>query len=57
MPITSSVRGIVPMNEGMPKVLSASESPLASIRTVPKSLDSRTMVENEVRRMLTAAWF
>jgi len=44
-----NVRGRMPTNEGMPAVFSASESPLASINTVAKSFDSRTMVENEVR--------
>ena len=39
----------------MPTVFSESESPLRSISTVAKSLDSRTMVENEVRSRPTAA--
>src|SRR5919197_4446002 len=48
------VRGRIPTNDGMPAVFSDSESPLASIRTVAKSLDSRTIVENDVRSSAAA---
>ncbi len=49
-----SASGSMPTKEGMPAVFSARESPLASIRTVAKSLDSRTIVENEVRSRAAA---
>ena len=40
----------------MPAVFSDSESPLASIRTVAKSLDSRTIVENDVLSLPTSGF-
>ena len=49
-----SASGSMPTKEGMPAVFSASESPFESMRTVAKSFDSRTMVENEVRSRAAA---
>ena len=49
-----NVRGRMPTKEGIPAVFSASESPLASIRPLAKSFDSRTIVENDVRRSAAA---
>jgi hypothetical protein len=49
------VRGSSPTKEGMPMEFSARLSPFASISTVAKSLDSRTMVEKEVRSSAAAA--
>src|SRR5690606_17894584 len=49
------VRGAVPINEGIPLEAWAMELPLASVITQAKSLDSRTIDENEVRTREAAA--
>src|ERR1035437_9123436 len=51
----ASVRDSVILNEGMPMVFSAIARPAASKITQAKSLDSRTVGENEVRRSVAAA--
>ena len=49
-----SASGSIPTKDGIPAVFSAKESPFASINTVAKSFDSRTMVENDVRNKAAA---
>src|ERR1700736_2333314 len=50
-----TVTGSVPMNEGMLNEDCASEWPSASSRTQAKSLDSRTIVEKDVRTSVAEA--
>ena len=49
-----SASGSIPTKDGIPAVFSAKRSPFASINTVAKSFDSRTMVENDVRNKAAA---
>ena len=49
------VRGNMQLKLAIPPVFSLMLSPFTSISTVPKSLDSRTMVENAVRSSAAAA--
>src|SRR5690606_4718976 len=50
-----TVRGSVPMKEGMLLVACTVESPFRSVSTHEKSCDSRTSVENEARTSAAAA--
>ncbi|MNN27570.1 hypothetical protein D3C81_1411090 [compost metagenome] len=52
-----TVRGSVPMNEGMLPLFSASAHPAESVTTTAKSLASVERVEKEVRTMSLAASF